>query len=96
MNKLCGEKLWAAGGRREAGGQSGRSQPETRTPHKGVGNKRNCSCSVFHRLPSESWKRGHYRRGIHIGPHIRLVMLINLYRTSMFDFCYLHKMSSLP
>jgi hypothetical protein len=23
-------------------------------------------------------------------------MLINLYRTSMFDFCYLHKMSSLP
>ena len=70
VNKLCGEKLWAAGGRREAGGQGGRSQPETRTPHKDVGKKK-CSCSVFHRLPFESWKRGHYRRGIHIGPHIR-------------------------
>ena len=40
MNKLCGEKLWAAGGKREAGGQRGRSQPETRTPHKDVGNKK--------------------------------------------------------
>ena len=39
VNKLCGEKLWAAGGRREAGGQGGRSQPETRTPHKDVGKK---------------------------------------------------------